>query len=446
MNKTDTLLPSTVKSIELQEKGKKLIPGLSQLLSKRPDQFAPGVWPGFFEKAKGAEIWDMDGNQYLDMSIGGIGANILGYADPDVDLAVKSAIENGSSSSLLCPEDVQLAELMCELHPWAEQVRYARTGGEAMAVAVRIARAKTGRDKIAICGYHGWHDWYLAANLGTENALGEHLLPGLEPVGVPKALEGTTLPFRYNRLDELETIFKNHGNDIAAVVMEPMRSEEPKEDFLKKAAEIARRHGAVFVFDEISSGFRMNSGGAHLLLGTDPDVAVFSKAIGNGYPMAAIIGRSSVMEAAQNSFISSTNWTERIGPTAAIATITKHRANDVGDHLVRIGQSVQAGWHKAATENNLPIHISGIPPMGHFTFEVDQPQTYKALFVELMLERGILATTGFYAMYAHTPEHVTRYQTAVEEIFSRIAELRQLGGVESALRGKPASSGFKRLA
>lgn len=446
MSKTDSLISPAVISLEMQEKGKRLIPGLSQLLSKRPDQFAPGIWPGFFEKAKGAQIWDLDGNQYLDMSIGGIGANILGYADPDVDRAVKDAIDCGSSSSLLCPEDVELAELLCELHPWAEQVRYTRTGGEAMAVAVRIARASTKRDKIAICGYHGWHDWYLAANVGTENALGEHLLPGLEPVGVPRALKGTTLPFRYNHFDELEEIFRNNGEEIAAVVMEPLRSEQPQGDFLNKAADIARKNGAVFVFDEISSGFRMNSGGAHLLLGVDPDIAVFSKSIGNGYPMAAVIGRAKIMEASQTSFISSTNWTERIGPTAAIATISKHRCNDVGSHLMKLGGMVQAGWEKSAKEHNLPVHISGIPPMGHFSFETDQPQVYKALFVQLMLERGILATTGFYAMYAHTIENVERYNRTVNEVFGIMADLKQRDGITVALKGKPATAGFKRLA
>ncbi len=168
----------------MQARAKRLIPGMTQLLSKRPDMFSLGVWPGYFSKASGAYLWDLDGNQYLDMSIAGIGANVLGYADPDVDEAVKRAITDGISSSLNCPEEVELAELLCELHPWAEMVRYTRSGGEAMAVAVRIARAHTGKDKVAFCGYHGWHDWYLAANLGEKNALGDHLLPGLSPAGV----------------------------------------------------------------------------------------------------------------------------------------------------------------------------------------------------------------------------------------------------------------------
>ena len=334
------------KSLALQEHAKDRIPGLSQLLSKRPDLYSYGVWPGYFSKAKGVEVWDLDGNRYIDMSIGGIGANVLGYADPDVDQAVWKAMSNGTNSSLNCPEEVELADLLCELHPWAEKVRYARTGGEAMTVAVRIARAFTGRDKIAFCGYHGWHDWYLAANLGTENALGEHLLPGLDPVGVPKALMGTALPFRYNQLKELQSILQSNKNETAAIVIEPIRNEPPIPGFFEGVRRFASETGAVLIVDEISAAFRMNTGGAHLVMGLEPDVAVFSKAIGNGYPMAAIIGKSTVMDAAQRSFISSTYWTERIGPVAALATIKKHRMHDVGKHLMKIGQAVQNGWRE----------------------------------------------------------------------------------------------------
>ena len=222
------------KSFELQEYAKKRIPGLSQLLSKRPDMFSYGIWPGYFSKAKRAEIWDLDGNKYLDMSIGGIGANILGYCDPDVDEAVMNCIAMGTSSSLNCPEEVELADLLCTLHPWADMVRYGRTGGEAMAIAVRIARAATGKDKIAFCGYHGWHDWYLAANLGSENALGDYLLPGLNPLGVPRALTRTSFPFHYNNIEELKKIISENKNEIAAIIIEPIRNIWPEPLFLKQ--------------------------------------------------------------------------------------------------------------------------------------------------------------------------------------------------------------------
>lgn len=433
------------KSIALQEHAKKRIPGLSQLLSKRPDQFSYGVWPGYFSRAKGVEIWDLDENHYIDMSVGGIGANVLGYADPDVDRAVREAIDKGTSASLNCPEEVELADLLCELHPWAEKVRFARTGGEAMAVAVRIVRAFTGRDKIAFCGYHGWHDWYLSANLGTENALGDHLLSGLDPAGVPKALKGTSFPFRYNQLKELEAILESNKNEIAAIVMEPLRNEWPTPDFVKGVRNLATETGAILIIDEISAGFRMNTGGAHLVLEMEPDMAVFSKALGNGYPMAAIIGKSAVMDAAQRSFISSTYWTERIGPVAALATIKKHRQYDAGKYLMNIGRMVKEGWQELFSKHGIEIHIGGIPAMSHFTFDHEKNLFLKALFVQAMLEKGFLATTGFYAMFAHQEEHVKAYLDAVDQVLPFLNEALSSGQPESFLIGQPAISGFKRL-
>jgi glutamate-1-semialdehyde 2,1-aminomutase len=434
------------KSLALQQRAKERIPGMTQLLSKRPDMFAPGVWPGYYSKAKGAEIWDLDGNRYVDMSIAGIGANVLGYADPDVDAAVHEAIELGTSSSLNCPEEVELADLLCEIHPWAEKVRFARAGGEAMAMAVRIARSYTRRDKLAFCGYHGWHDWYLAANLGTKNVLDEHLLSGLEPVGVPRCLEGTVFPFRYNHLEELQAIVVEQKGDLAAIVMEPIRSTEPQPGFLEGVRALADEIGATFIIDEISAGFRMNSGGAHLLFDVTPDIAVFSKALGNGYPIAAVIGKGGIMEAAQDTFISSTMWTERIGPAAALATVKKHRSTNAANHLVDIGKKIQKGWRNEAQTCGLNISVGGIPPLSHFAFEYENSLAMKAYFVQLMLESGFLASTLFYAMYAHKNEHANRYLEKVGEVFGKIVEADSNGSLESKLKGKPAVSGFKRIA
>jgi len=431
----------------MQNRAQKLIPGMTQLLSKRPDMFSSGVWPGYFSKAKGVNVWDLDGNKYIDMSISGIGANVLGYADPDVDAAVQEAIANGTSCSLNCPEEVELAELLCGLHPWAEMVRYARTGGEAMAIAVRIARAHTGKDKIAFCGYHGWHDWYLSANLGTENALGEHLISGLSPLGVPKGLTGTAFPFRYNHIKELKEIVAEHGKDLAAIVMEPMRNYEPEKGFIEGVRSLADETRAVLVVDEISAGFRYNTGGAHLKFFTkEPDIAVFSKALGNGYPIAAVIGRTDVMQSAQKTFISSTNWTERIGPTAAIAMIKKHKRVDAGKHLVWLGEQVQSGWKEMADKHGLAIEVGGMKPMSHFAFLNDKAQSMKAYFIQLMLEQGFLASNLYYAMYAHTDENVQDYFKAVDKAFGEIARSIEQDDIDKKLIGKPSSIGFKRLA
>ncbi|MEZ6071517.1 MAG: aminotransferase class III-fold pyridoxal phosphate-dependent enzyme [Pirellulales bacterium] len=296
----------------LYERAKRLIPGGTQLLSKRPEMFAPGRWPAYYRSAHGCEIVDHDGRTYLDMSSMGIGSCLLGYADADVTQAVVARVEAGAMSSLSVADEVELAELLTSLHPWAQQVRYARSGGEAMTVAVRIARAHTRRDVVAFCGYHGWHDWYLAANLasGDDDQLRDHLLPGLAPLGVPRGLAGTALPFSYNRLDQLEAIFAEHQGEVAAVVMEPLRRDDPQPGFLAGVRALCDSHGAVFVFDEITAGWRFALGGAHLNYGIEPDVAVFAKAFGNGHPMAAVIGRESVMRAAEETFISSTYWTE----------------------------------------------------------------------------------------------------------------------------------------
>lgn len=433
------------KSLDLQIRAKKRIPGVTQLLSKRPEMFAPGQWPGYYSKASGVKVWDLDGNEYIDMSICGIGANVFGFADPDIDKAVIEAVKSGNSCSLNCPEEVELADLLCDIHPWASMVRYARTGGESMAVAVRIARAYTRREKIAFCGYHGWHDWYLAANLTEKENLKDHLLPGLDPSGVPHSLMGTAMPFHYNNIAELETLVRNNKNELAAIVMEPVRDQDPLPGFLERVRELSKESGAVLIFDEITAGMRLNSGGAHLLYKVNPDIAVFAKAISNGYPMAAIIGTEIVMQAAQNTFISSTYWTERIGPVAALATIRKHQRLNVSGHLIRVGRRIQEGWKAAAKKHGVNIHVSGIFPLSHFNFEYPNKQAIITLFTQMMLERGFLASGRFYASYAHQDCHVEAYLKEVDKIFKFIAEAINEGKVEQYLQGPVAHSGFSRL-
>lgn len=433
------------KNRSVQERAIKRIPGMTQLLSKRPDLFSQGVWPTYFSKSDGARVWDLDDNEYIDMSIGGIGANVLGYCDPDVDRAVLDAVARGNSSSLNCEEEVDLADLLCEIHPWADMVRFARTGGESMAIAVRIARAATGRDKIAFCGYHGWHDWYLAANVGTENALGEHLIPGLSPVGVPDALKGTAFPFSYNDVDSLQCVIAEHGAGLAAIVMEPIRNMEPSPEFIEAVHAAAQEVGAVLVFDEISAGFRMNSGGSHLKLGWKPDIAVFSKALGNGYPIAAVIGKETVMDHCQKSFISSTYWTERIGFAAAIAMVKKHQKLDVGAHLMRIGEAVQQGWKTVAAKHGLNIHVGGIPPLSHFSFEHPEAATMKAFLIQEMLMKGYLASSSFYSMYTHTDEHVSGYLDAMDNVLEDLVGHLKNETLDRALVGAPSISGFARI-
>lgn len=434
------------KGQRLYRTAKQLIPGGTQLLSKRPEMFLPERWPSYYSKAEGVYVWDLNDRKYMDMSHNGIGSCILGASDPDVDAAVQEAIASGSMSTLNAPEEVELAELLCDLHPWADKVRYARTGGEAMAIAVRIARAHAGRSKVAFCGYHGWHDWYLASNLAEDDALDGHLLPGLEPTGVPRELLDTALPFNYNQIDELKSIVDGHGEDLGAIVMEPMRSHRPESGFLEGVREIADEIGAVLIFDECTSAFRQNTGGVHRLLGVEPDIAMFAKAMSNGYPMAAVIGEGEVMDAAQETFISSTYWTERIGPVAALTTIRKHRECDVPDHLKKIGSQVQDGWRSIADSKGLPVEVEGIKALSHFEIEYEEAKEAVTLFTQEMLKRGFLAGPSLYVTYAHTEQHVQSYLEAVEDVFEMIAEALGQGTVKKHLEGPVAHSGFERLA
>jgi glutamate-1-semialdehyde 2,1-aminomutase len=383
------------------------------------------------------------------MSHMGIGSCLLGYNDPDVTAAVIARVQAGSMSTLNNPEEVELARLLLEIHPWAENVRYARTGGESMAVAVRIARARTGRDLVAFCGYHGWHDWYLAANRtpqGTEDRLPGHLLPGLAPNGVPSQLAGTALPFAYNRLDELAAIVDRDGPRLAAVVMEPTRSAEPAAGFLEGVRELCDRCGAVLVFDEITIGWRLCLGGAHLRLGACPDLAVFAKALGNGHPMAAVIGRAEVMQAAQESFISSTYWTEGVGPAAALATVRKMRRMDVPAHLAAIGNRFRQGLCEIAARHAVPLKLAGYPALTTLAFEHPDAAALQTLLTVRMLSHGILAGGGFYACLAHGPQHVDAYLAAADEIFAELAQAIRQGDAASRIGGPIRHSGFARLA
>ncbi|MCC6585840.1 MAG: aminotransferase class III-fold pyridoxal phosphate-dependent enzyme [Bryobacterales bacterium] len=430
----------------LYRAARKRIPGGVQLLSKRPEMFLPDHWPSYYREARGAEVWDLDCNRYIDMSYSAVGACSLGYADPDVEAAVLNVVRRGSMCTLNAPEEVALADLLCEIHPWADMVRYARCGGEGMSVAVRIARARTRKDKIVFCGYHGWTDWYLAANLAEDTALDGHLLPGLAPAGVPRGLAGTAIPFRYNDLPSFHQALQQAGPDLAAVVMEPLRSNHPDPGFLESIREETRRRNALLVFDEVTAAWRLNSGGVHLLGNVTPDIAVLAKALSNGYPMAAIIGAGDAMQAAQDTFVSSTYWTERIGPTAALATIQKHRKVDVSKHLIAMGERVQNFWRNAAQQTGLDISVAGIAPLSRFTLDVPNAQAVRTLFTQMMLDRGYLASNAFYAMYAHTPEQVDSYGAAVTEVFAALHQAIDTGTVESQLRGPVAHTGFARLA
>jgi glutamate-1-semialdehyde 2,1-aminomutase len=428
---------------KLWKRAKSVIPGGNMLLSKRAEMFLPDQWPAYFSKSKGCKVWDLDGNQYTDMSIMGIGTNILGYGNQEVDDAVRRTVDAGNMSTLNCPEEVYLAEKLVQMHPWADMVRLARSGGEANAIAIRIARAAAGKAQVAICGYHGWHDWYLAANLGNEEELAGHLLPGLEPNGVPQNLKGTVLPFNYNDIDGLTDLIAQ--NNIGVIMMEVSRSVGPQDGFLQKVRDIATQNGIVLMFDECTSGFRQTFGGLHKMYGVEPDMAMFGKALGNGYAITAIIGRREIMEAAQTTFISSTFWTERIGPTAALATLDVMSRTESWSQITKTGEAITQRWRELANKHELNITTGGLPSLTNFTFDSPNALAYKTLITQEMLGKGFLASNSVYVCTEHTQDVVDEYFTLLDPIFQKIKQCEEGNDVMSLLNGPICDSGFKRL-
>jgi len=430
---------------KLYKRAKRVIPGGNMLLSKRPEMFLPELWPSYFSRSKGCEVWDLDGNKFIDMSIMGIGTNILGYGHPEVDEAVQKTIQAGNMSTFNCSEEVYLSEKLVELHPWADMVRLARAGGEINSMAVRIARASTGRDKIAICGYHGWHDWYLSTNLNNDKNLDGHLLPGLQTDGVPRGLIGTTLPFNYNDIDQLEALIKDNKDEIAAIKMEVSRNEGPEDNFLRKVRDLATENNIILIFDECTSGFRETFGGLHKKYGIEPDLALFGKALGNGYAISACIGRQEFMQAAQQTFISSTFWTERIGPSAALKTLEVMERTKSWETITETGNSISKRWKILSDKYELDINTWGLPALSGFTFNSKNDLSYKTFITQEMLKKGYLAANSIYVCTEHTQEIIDGYFEALDPLFKIIKDCENGLDIKTMLDGPISHSGFKRL-
>ena len=431
------------KGQKLWQRAKRSIPGGNMLLSKRPDMFLPEQWPTYFSKAKGCKVWDLDEKEYIDMSIMGIGTNLLGYGHDEVDESVLKTIQLGNMSTLNCPEEVYLAEKLIAMHPWSGGVRFARSGGEANSIAVRIARASSGKDNIAICGYHGWHDWYLSANLNDNKNLDGHLLSGLKTSGVPSNLKGTVFPFKYNRIDELEKLIKN--KNIGIIKMEVVRNIEPEDNFLQKVRKLATDNKILLIFDECTSGFRETFGGLHKKYNVEPDIAMFGKALGNGYAITAIVGRKEIMDSAQSSFISSTFWTERIGPSAALKTLEVMERDKSWDKVTKIGHTIRDRLNKLSNKYELKIFFSGLPALTSFEFLGDNTLAYKTLITQEMLKQGFLAGNNIYVCTEHSNEIIDRYFESLDPIFSLISDCENGQDIEKLLKGPICQNGFKRL-
>lgn len=429
----------------LYKKAKKIIPGGTMLLSKKPELFLPDNWPSYFKKAKGTKIWTLDNEKLTDMCMMGVGTNSLGYSNDEVDKKVAEVIKKGNLSTLNCPEEVELAEELINMNPWAGMVRFARTGGEANAIAIRIARAASSKDGVAICGYHGWHDWYLSVNHNSSNdELSNHLIPGLKPIGVPKNLKNSAYTFNYNDFDMLEKLVKD--KNIGVIKMEVIRNIKPEKNFLQKVRALATKNNIVLIFDECTSGFRETYGGIYKKFNVEPDIVIYGKTLGNGYAITSVVGRREVMEYAQDTFISSTFWTERIGPTAAIKSLEIMRKIKSWDIVTSIGQNVQNGWKKITNDFQIPINCSAIPAVSSFTINCENAIYYKTYITQEMLKKGILANTNFYACIEHTQEEVDEYLSILNDLFRTISKCESGEiNIKDLLDGPVCETGFGRL-
>lgn len=435
------------KSMELYERAMELIPGGTQLISRRPTRAAYGVSPVYASKAKGARFWDVDGNEYIDW-VSGIGSIILGYCDPVVDEAVIRQISTGTVYAINHELELELAEELVRTIPCAEMVRYAKCGGEACAIAVRIARGVTGRDKILFCGYHGWHDWYLAANLAAEANLSPHLFPGIEPTGVPKSLAGTALPFAHGNLDILGELLDQNRGEVAAVIMEPLRSEIPPEGYLQGVKKLCEEHGVLLIFDEVTSGFRLSLGGVQEYVGVTPDMSVFAKAISNGYPMAAVVGRRDVMEPAGRMFISSTYWSDTIGLRAALTTIQELRRRHVSRQLDRTGAELKQRLNAVAQETSLPVLCTGLNVHPALSFQLSDPSLkpkLSTLYIQEMAKRGCHGYVSFYLNAAQGQAELDQTVDAAREVFEIMQQGLVTETLDSLIEVEVQQDAFRRL-
>tara|TARA_X000000368_G_scaffold419092_1_gene422387 strand:+ start:16662 stop:18704 length:2043 start_codon:yes stop_codon:yes gene_type:complete len=433
------------KGQKLWKRALNIIPDGNMLVSKRPDFYLPKLWPVYFSKAKGIAVWDLENNKYFDLSLMGIGTNILGYANKKINTKINSVLKKSNMSTLNCPEEVKLAESLIELHPWFDMVKFAKTGGEANAIAIRIARAKTGRDKIAVCGYHGWHDWYLSANINDKKNLDTHLLKGLSTNGIPKNLKNTVFPFEYNNFKELVKICKKHK--IGAIKMEVFRNISPKNDFLRKVRNLANKNKIILIFDECTSGFRETFGGLHKKYKIIPDMCILGKALGNGYPITAVLGKKEVMKYATTTFISSTFWTDRVGFVAALETLDLMKKNQSWKKICKIGNFIKKEWYKIAKKNKININISGLAACPSFTINSKDWVKYKTFITQYMLENKFLASNTIYVSTAHNDKKIiNKYLSLLNLIFKKIRLCeKNIENIDALLKTDVCQTNFKRL-
>ncbi|HLC96356.1 MAG TPA: aminotransferase class III-fold pyridoxal phosphate-dependent enzyme [Candidatus Nanoarchaeia archaeon] len=417
------------KSLELWQRAEPIIPCGTQTASKGPDQFVKGVYPIYLQKGKGSHVWDVDGNEYIDYPCS-LGAIFLGHAYPPVVKAIQKQAEEGIIFSLMHPLEVELAELLIKHIPCAEAVRFAKNGSDATSAAVRIARAYTGKDKIAFCGYHGWQDWY---TIGTEKTK-----------GIPNVLKEYLFKFQYNNIDSLKKIFEENKGEIAAIIMEPVITEAPKDRFLEKVKELAHENGALLIFDEMVTGFRFGLGGAQKYFNVIPDLGCFGKSIANGMPLSVVAGRKEIMEECKNIFFSVTFGGEAISLAAAVATIKEVEQKDVIDHIWAVGKKFNQQFNALAAELDVPVKCVGFPPRQNIVFSHEDSAKLKTLFLQETIKQGVLIGNVIFFNYSHSEEDLQKTMDACKIALTKIKGGLLKANLKDLIEGELAGEVFRQ--
>ncbi|MBW2217235.1 MAG: aminotransferase class III-fold pyridoxal phosphate-dependent enzyme, partial [Deltaproteobacteria bacterium] len=416
---------SIKKSEELWAKTIKYIPSGTQTFSKAPFQHVNGVSPKYLTRGKGPRVWDLDGNEYIDFMFG-LGPAILGHADDEVNRAIHGALKDGIAMSLPHPLETDLAELLVELIPCAEMVRFGKNGSDATSGAIRVARAYTGRDKIACCGYHGWQDWYIGSTWRN--------------LGVPQAIQNLTLKFEYNKIDSLKKLLDTNKGEIAAVIMEPVNFYEPEDDFLNKVKELVQENGALFIFDEIITGFRMAMGGAQEYYGVVPDLSCFGKAMANGMPVSAVVGKTDIMALFDEIFFSLTFGGEVASIAASLATIRALQHRNGIEHIWNMGRRLMDGYASIVKDLDMQgmTKMIGFPFWPEYVFtdkEGNPSREIQSLFQQEIVRRGILTRAGMMLSVSHTEKEIDETLNVFSEALPVIKEAVTLDNVLNWLDG-----------
>ncbi len=423
--------PSISKSDELYNRALGLIPSVTQTLAKGPTQWIKGVAPKYLVKGKGSHVWDADGNEYIDYMMG-VGPLSLGYAYPKVDEAIRKQLEDGITFSMMHPLEVEVAEMIREIIPNAEAVRYSKTGADATSAAVRLSRAYTGKNKILCCGYHGWHDWYIAVTARN--------------LGIPEAVQAISFTFNYNDIDSVKNSI---DNDVAAIILEPVVFNEPKDNFLHKLADLCKEKGIVLIFDEMWTGFRMALGGAQEYFGITPDLATYSKAVANGMPISILTGKKEIMQLAdEDIFFYTTFGGEALSLAATKATIEELRDKNVPKFLSDQGSKLKNGYNSIAEKLGIDFtRATGYNwrSMATFDEKAGDPLLQKSLMQQEMIKRGIL-WQGFHNMsFSHTDADVDYTLQAFEESLTVLKKAVDQNNLKEMLRGEPVQPVFRKV-